>query len=106
MTKFIKKYVRLLQRYYYESTNFKTVLGDISCRSKFEFRSWKTNYRGKILIHARTGIDKDDINKYDNMNLKYPSRRIIAISEIEDCLEFNEQLNKKIIAKKQYSIWA
>lgn len=67
---------------------------------KYEFRSWKTKYRGKILIHAGTGIDKEDMKKYENMNLKFPSRRIIAIVEIEDCLELDEQLNKKIIAKK------
>ena len=30
---------------------------------KYEFRSWKTNYRGKILIHAGTGIDKKGIRK-------------------------------------------
>ena len=67
---------------------------------KYEFRSWKTNYRGKVLIHVGTGIDKEDMKKYENMNLKFPSRRIIAIVEIEDCLELDEQLNKKIIAEK------
>ena len=67
---------------------------------KYEFRSWKTNYRGKVLIHAGTGIDKEDMKKYENMNLKFPSRRIIAIVEIEDCLELDEQLNKKIITEK------
>ncbi|MDD2518496.1 MAG: ASCH domain-containing protein [Bacilli bacterium] len=67
---------------------------------KYEFRSWKTKYRGKVLIHAGTGIDKEDMKKYKNMNLKFPSRRIIAIVEIEDCLELDEQLNKKIIAEK------
>jgi len=67
---------------------------------KYEFRSWKTNYRGKILIHAGIGIDKEDMKKYKNMNLKFPSIRIIAIVEIEDCLELDEKLNKKIIAEK------
>lgn len=67
---------------------------------KYEFRSWKTKYRGKILIHAGTGIDKDDMKKFEGMNLKFPSRRIIAVVEIEDCLELDEQLNKKIIAEK------
>lgn len=66
---------------------------------KYEFRSWKTKYRGKILIHAGTGIDKEDMKKYDNMNLEFLSRRIVAIAEIEDCLELDEQLNKKIIAE-------
>ena len=26
---------------------------------KYEFRSWKTNYRGVVLIHAGKGIDRD-----------------------------------------------
>lgn len=63
----------------------------------YEFRSWKTNYRGKILIHAGAGIDKDDMKRFKHLNLKYPSKRIIAEAEIEDCLEFDEQLNKEII---------
>lgn len=67
---------------------------------KYEFRSWKTNYRGKILIHAGVGIDKEDMKKYKNMNLEFPSRRIIAEVEIEDCLELDEELNKKIINEK------
>ena len=33
------------------------------------------------------------------MNLEFPSRRIVAIVEIEDCLELTEELNKKIIAE-------
>lgn len=64
---------------------------------KYEFRSWKTKYRGKVLIHAGTGIDKEDMKNYDNMNLDFPSRRIVAIVEIEDCLELTDELNKKII---------
>lgn len=66
---------------------------------KYEFRSWKTNYRGKVLIHAGTGIDKEDMKKYENMNLKFPSRRIIAVVEIKDCLELDGDLNKKIISE-------
>lgn len=40
------------------------------------------------------------MKKYKNMNLKFPSRRIIAIVEIEDCLELDEKLNKEIISEK------
>lgn len=25
---------------------------------KYEFRTWKTNYRGKVLIHAGAGVEK------------------------------------------------
>lgn len=32
-----------------------------------EFRSWKTNYRGKILIHAGSGIDKEELKKFSGL---------------------------------------
>ena len=67
---------------------------------KYEFRSWKTNYRGKILIHAGTGIDKKALEKFKDLNLEFPSKRILAEVEIEDCLELNDELNKKIIAEQ------
>lgn len=67
---------------------------------KYEFRSWKTNYRGKILIHAGTGIDKEELEKFKNLNLEFPSKRILAEVELEDCLELNDELNKKIIEEK------
>ena len=67
---------------------------------KYEFRSLKTNYRGKILIHAGTGIDKKELEKFKDLNLEFPSKRILAEVEIEDCLELNDELNKKIIAEK------
>lgn len=64
---------------------------------KYEFRSWKINYRGKVLIHAGLGIDKEEMKKFKNINLEFPSRRILAEVEIEDCLELDDDLNKKII---------
>ena len=32
---------------------------------KYEFRTWKTNYRGKVLIHAGAGIDKQELEKLE-----------------------------------------
>lgn len=64
---------------------------------KYEFRTWKTNYRGKILIHAGAGIDKKQMEKFKDLNLVYPSKKIIAEVEIEDCLELDSELNEKII---------
>ena len=37
---------------------------------KYEFRSWKTNYRGKILIHAGKSLEKDQVKKFEKYNLK------------------------------------
>lgn len=51
-------------------------MGNACCRryKKYEFRSWKTNYRGKILIHAGTGIDKKELEKFKDLNLEFPSK--------------------------------
>ena len=66
---------------------------------QIEFRSWKTNYRGKILIHAGTGIDKEAMTKFKDLNLSYPSGCIIAETSIIDCIELDEQTNKDIISQ-------
>lgn len=70
---------------------------------KYEFRSWKTNYRGKILIHAGAGVDKKEMNRFKDLNLRYPSKRIVAEVEIEDCLELDDELNKQIINEKNFA---
>ena len=64
---------------------------------EYEFRSWKTNYRGKILIHAGAGIDKADMERFNSLNLVFPSKKVIAIVELVDCLELDDELNEKII---------
>lgn len=63
---------------------------------KYEFRSWKTNYRGKVLIHAGAGIDKKDMERFKDLNMEFPSKKLLAEVEIEDCLELDDELNKKI----------
>lgn len=62
----------------------------------WEFRSWKYNYRGEILIHAGVGVDKEAMKKVELLNLEYPQKKIIAKVTIEDCLELNDDLNKEI----------
>ena len=63
---------------------------------KYEFRSWKTSYRGKVLIHAGQGIDKEALKRFEHLNLEYPSKRIIGEVTIEDCLPLNKELNERI----------
>lgn len=53
---------------------------------KYEFRSWKTNYRGKILIHAGIGTDKLFVNRFDSYSLDYTNGAIIGECEIVDCI--------------------
>ena len=61
---------------------------------KYEFRSWKTNYRGKLLIHA--GLSKENINKFKDYNLDISSGEIIGESYITDCILIDEKLDKEL----------
>ena len=65
---------------------------------RYEFRSWKTKYRGKILIHAGMSIEKDMLERFKEYNLSYSKGAIIGEAEIVDCIlvddEFNEELKK------------
>lgn len=63
---------------------------------KYEFRSWKYNYRGDILIHAGAGIDQDTMKKVENLNLDFPSKRIIAIVKLTDCIKLDPNISKQI----------
>lgn len=45
---------------------------------EYEFRTWKTKYRGEILIHAGKNIDKKAMKRFENLNLDYPQGCIIA----------------------------
>ena len=60
---------------------------------EYEFRSWKTSYRGKLLIHAGVSIDKEEIKKY---NYDYPKSRIVALVELIDCIKIDDKFNKMI----------
>ena len=66
---------------------------------KYEFRSWKTNYRGKILIHAGINIEKNMLDRFKDYNLDYTKGAIIGEAEIVDCIlvdkEFNDDLRDK-----------
>lgn len=66
---------------------------------KYEFRSWKYNYRGEILIHAGAGIDIDAMKKVEHLNLEFPNKKILTKVVIEDCIELNEEINKIICSQ-------
>ena len=63
---------------------------------KYEFRSWKYNYRGEILIHAGAGIDREAIKRYEHLNFEFPAKRIIAKVVIEDCIKLTPKISKEI----------
>ncbi len=58
---------------------------------EYEFRTWKTKYRGEILIHAGKGIDKKALERFKHLNLDYPTGQIIAKATITDCIKIDDQ---------------
>lgn len=66
---------------------------------EYEFRTWKTKYRGDILIHAGKGIDKKAMERFKYLNLKYPVGQIIAKAMITDCIYVDEEFTQKMLKK-------
>lgn len=63
---------------------------------RYEFRTWRTNYRGEILIHAGKSIDKKAMKKFQHLNLEYPIGCIIAKATITDCVFIDSNMKKKL----------
>lgn len=59
---------------------------------EYEFRTWKTAYRGPILIHAGKSIDREAVEKFSCYNLDYPLGCIIARAELTDCVPVDDGL--------------
>lgn len=66
---------------------------------EYEFRTWKTKYRGDILIHAGKGIDQKAMKRFWHLHLEYPVGQIIAKATITDCIKVDDTF-KDILAKK------
>ena len=66
---------------------------------EYEFRTWKTNYRGELLIHAGKKEDKKAMKKFAKYNLDYPSGCIIAKVNLSDCIKIDEEARKMLDAK-------
>ena len=63
---------------------------------EYEFRSWKTNYRGKILIHAGLSLEKDIASKFIDYGLSYTKGAIIGEATLVDCILVDEKLNDEL----------
>ena len=66
---------------------------------EYEFRTWRTKFRGDILIHAGKGIDKQAMERYKHLNLDYPSGKIIAKATITDCVYVDDKLKEELQVK-------
>lgn len=63
---------------------------------EYEFRTWKTKYRGDILIHAGKQVDKKAMKKYEHLNLEYPQGCIIAKATLADCIAIDDNVRKML----------
>ena len=72
---------------------------------EYEFRTWKTKYRGDILIHAGKGVNKKAMEKYKHLNLDYPSGCIIAKANLVDCIEINDGA-REMLSKKNSLVYS
>jgi len=72
---------------------------------EYEFRTWKTKYRGNILIHAGKGIDKKAMEKFKHLNLDYPSGCIVAKATITDCIYIDDSV-RKILKEKNPLVYS
>lgn len=71
---------------------------------EYEFRTWKTKYRGDILIHAGKGVDKKAMKKFAGYGLEYPSGCIIAKANLSDCIEVDDEF-RKVLSEKNPEIY-
>lgn len=67
----------------------------------YEFRSWKTNYRGKIYIHSGLSTDLNELKKYEEYNLEYIKGAIIGEAEIIDCILVDDEFKNKILKENK-----
>lgn len=68
----------------------------VNGHKKYEFRSWKTNYRGKILIHSGLNIEKEMLDRFKDYNLDCVRGGIIGECELVDCILVDDEFNKKL----------
>ena len=63
---------------------------------EYEFRSWKTNYRGKILIHAGLTLEKDNALRFKDYNLNYGIGEIIGEAILTECIPVTSEFEDKL----------
>ncbi len=59
---------------------------------KYEFRSWKTNYRGDVYIHA----GKTFYPNCSDFKFKFRPGEIVAIATIIDVIPLNNEIGQQI----------
>lgn len=68
---------------------------------QYEFRTWKTNYRGDILIHASKSVDKEAMNFFSYLNFSYPTGCLIARATMTDCVKADSSFRQEMLQKDE-----
>lgn len=71
---------------------------------KYEFRSWRTKYRGDILIQASKSVDKNAMEEFKCYDLDYPLGCIIAKVKLDDVIKVDDDF-KKILKRENYLVY-
>ena len=71
---------------------------------EYEFRTWKTKYRGEFLIHAGKSIDKKAMEKFEQYHFEYPIGCIIAKATLTDCIKIDDEA-RKMLKKKNNPVY-
>ena len=72
---------------------------------RFEFRSWKTIYRGDLLIHAGKGIDKEAMKRLSKYIPKdMTTGKILGKVTLVDCVKMSPEF-KDILLKENKDIY-
>ena len=62
----------------------------------YEFRSWKTSFRGKLLIHAGKSIEKNNLDLFNDYNFDYSFGYIIGEVELVDCILVDDKMQEEL----------
>ena len=68
---------------------------------EYEFRNWKTKYRGKVLIHASLNIEKDNAKRFDEFGFDYKFGYIIGEAELVDCIVVTKEFEESLISMNE-----
>jgi len=69
---------------------------------RFEFRSWKTNYRGELLIHAGQGIDKEAMKRLQKYIPKdMPKGKILGKAKLVDCVKMSPEFKSELLKENK-----
>lgn len=63
---------------------------------KYEFRSWKTNYRGKMLIHAGLSVEKDMMKRFKDYDITVNPGFIIGEATLTNCIKVNNEFSDEL----------